>query len=207
MNEISVQIVEDHKLMANSLGKIITESGIALITGIYYDLKSCREGLKKGIPDILLLDIELPDGNGVDFCAEITKSNPELKIIMLTSYKEFNIAKHALHNGALGYILKNSEPEEMLAGIETVSIGNQFLCEEIDIMLRDRRKEEVIWVTDTEKLVLKYIVDGYTRKQISDLLYRSDATIKTHWRNLLVKFKVKNTAQLVKKACDMKYVW
>jgi len=207
MKKINVQIVEDHKLMANSLSKMINESGVALITGIYYDLKSCRKGIAKGIPDILLLDVELPDGNGVDFCAEILKSIPGLKIIMLTSYKEFNIAKHALYNGALGYILKNSEPEEMLAGIETVSRGNQFLCEEIDIMLKNNRDEEIIWLTDIEKLVLKYIVEGYTRKQISELLYRSDATIKTHWRNLFVKLKTRNTAQLVKKACDMKYVF
>lgn len=207
MNKINVQIVEDQKLMANSLSNMINESGIALITGVYYDLKSCREGLKKGVPDILLLDVELPDGNGVDFCAEMTKNIPELKVIMLTNFKEFNIAKHALYNGALGYILKNSEPEEMLAGIETVSNGNLFLCEEIDIMLKNNRNEEIIWLTDTEKLVLKYIVEGYTRKQISELLFRSDATIKTHWRNLFVKLKVKNTAQLVKKACDMKYIF
>jgi len=207
MNKINVQIVEDQKLMANSLSNMVNESGIALITGMYYDLKSCREGLKKGVPDILLLDVELPDGNGVDFCAEMTKNIPELKVIMLTNFKEFNIAKHALYNGALGYILKNSEPEEMLAGIETVSNGNLFLCEEIDIMLKNNRNEEIIWLTDTEKLVLKYIVEGYTRKQISELLFRSDATIKTHWRNLFVKLKVKNTAQLVKKACDMKYIF
>jgi DNA-binding NarL/FixJ family response regulator len=203
---INVQIVDDHKLLAGSLSRIINESGIARITAIYYDLKSCRKDLVNEIPDILLLDIELPDGDGVDFCAEITKACPGLKVIMLTSYKEFNIAKHALHNGALGYVLKNSEPEELLAGIETVSMGEQFLCEEIDFLLKDKRKEEVVWLTSTEKLVLKLIADGYTRKEIAEQLHRDEQTIKTHWRNLMVKLNAKNTAVLIKKSCRMRLV-
>jgi DNA-binding NarL/FixJ family response regulator len=203
---INVQIVDDHKLLADCLSRIINESGIARISKIYYDLKSCREGLAKEISDILLLDIELPDGDGVDFCAEITKVYPGLKIIMLTSYNEFNIAKHALHNGAFGYILKNSEPEELLAGIETVSMGEQFLCEEIDTLLKDKRKTEAVWLTNTEKLVLKHIANGYTRKEIAELLHRDEETIKTHWRNLLVKLKAKNTAELVKKRYEMKLI-
>jgi DNA-binding NarL/FixJ family response regulator len=201
---VNVQIVDDHKLLAGSLSRIINESGIARITAMYHDLKTCREGLAKKIPDILLLDIELPDGDGVDFCAEITKARPGLKIIMLTSYKEFNIAKHALHNGALGYVLKNSEPEELLAGIETVSMGKQFLCEEIDILLRDKRKEEAVFLTNTEKLVLKHISEGYTRKEIAAILHRNEQTVKTHWRNLMVKLDAKNTAVLIKKSCDMR---
>ncbi|MDR1161531.1 MAG: response regulator transcription factor [Tannerellaceae bacterium] len=203
---INVQIVDDHKLLAGSLNKVINESGIARITALYYDLKSCRKGLSNEIPDILLLDIELPDGDGVDFCAEITKACPALKVIILTSYKEFNIVKHALHNGALGYILKNAEPEELLAGIETVSMGEQFLCEEIDALLKDKKKEETVWLTNTEKLVLELIADGYTRKEIASLLHRDEQTIKTHWRNLMVKLNAKNTAVLIKKSCGMRLV-
>jgi DNA-binding NarL/FixJ family response regulator len=203
---INVHIVDDHKLLADSLSRIINESSIARITKIYYDLKSCREGLFKELPDLLLLDIELPDGDGVDFCAEIIKVLPTLKIIMLTSYKEFNIAKHALHNGARGYILKNSEPEELLTGIKSVCQGEHFLCEEIDLLLKDKRKEETVWLTNTEKLVLKLIADGHTRKEIAELLHRDEQTIKTHWRNMLVKLNAKNTALLIKKSCEMRLV-
>ncbi|MDR2087141.1 MAG: response regulator transcription factor [Dysgonamonadaceae bacterium] len=203
---IIIQIVEDHKLVADSLSPRINESGRVLVTGTYYNLQSCREGLANSIPDILLLDIDLPDGNGVDFCVEAKKRYPVLKIIMLTGYKEFNIVKHALHNGASGYILKNAEIEEMLAGIEIVNSGEQFLCEEIDVLLKDKKNEPVIWLTDCEKVVLDYISKGYTRKEIADLRCRDEETIKTHWRNLLVKFNAKNTAELVKKACDMNFL-
>jgi DNA-binding NarL/FixJ family response regulator len=100
-------------MVVESLSKLINESGIAQVTCVYFDLKSCRTGLKDKLPDVLLLDIGLPDGDGVDFCTEIKKIHPRLKIIMLTTYKEFSIARRALYNGALGYILKNSESESV----------------------------------------------------------------------------------------------
>ena len=203
---MNIHIVEDHKLMANSLSNLINDSGIARVTNTCYDLKSYRLLLAETQPDLLLLDIELPDGNGVDFCAEIMKIYPGLKIIMLTSYKEFNIARHALSNGALGYILKNAEPEEMYAGIETVSRGEQFLCEEINILLKEKKNEEPIWLTNSEKTVLKYLAEGYTKKEIATLLHRDEETIKTHRKNLSVKLKPKNLADLIKKGYEMKLI-
>jgi DNA-binding NarL/FixJ family response regulator len=204
---VNLQIVDDHKMVVNSLSKMINESGIAQVTATYYDLTSCRLGLAKILPDVLLLDIGLPDGDGVDFCAEIKKDYPELKIIMLTTYKEFNIAKRALHNGALGYILKNAESEEMLAGIEMVSRGEQFLCDEINLLLRTKRNEEVIWLSNREKEILKYIAEGYTTKEIADKIFRDAETIKTYRSNLLIKLDAKNTAELVKKGYEMKLIW
>ncbi len=203
---VTLQIVDDHKMVVESLSKLIEESGIAQVTGIYYDLKSCRLGLEKAIPDILLLDIGLPDGDGVDFCSEIKNRFPGLKVMMLTSYKEFNIAKRALHNGALGYVLKNAEIEEMIAGIETVSRGEQFLCEEIDILLRNKKNIDVIWLSNREKEILKHIADGYTTKEIADAIFRDMETVKTYRRNLLIKLDAKNTAELVKKGYEMKMI-
>ena len=203
---IDLHIVDDHKVVVESLSNLINASGIAQITSKYYDLKSCRSGLAKDLPDILLLDIGLPDGDGIDFCAEITKAYPEIKIIMLTTYKEFNIAKRSLHNGALGYILKNAESREVFAGIEAVSKGEQFLCEEIDILLRENRNTEVIWLTNREKEILKYIAEGFTTKEIADKIFRDEETVRTHRRNLLVKLDAKNTAVMVSKGYEMKLI-
>ena len=203
---IKLSIVDDHKMIVESLSNLITGSGIARITGVYYDLKSCRKGLEKNLPDLLLLDIGLPDGDGVDFCAEIIKIYPELKIIMLTTYREFSIAKRALHNGALGYILKNAESEEMLTGIKMVSNGEQFLCEEIDLLLKEKRSEEVIWLANREKEVLRYIADGYTSKEIGNFICRDEETVRTYRRNLLIKLNAKNTPEAVKKGFEMKLI-
>ena len=203
---IKVSIVEDHKIVANSLRKLIDDSAMARITDVYYNLKSCRSGLAKRLPDVLLLDIGLPDGDGVEFCAEITKTYPGLKIIMLTIYKEFNVAKRALHSGASGYVLKNAETEEIFAGIETVNKGGLFLCEEIDILLRSKEKEKVVWYSPREKEILQFTADGYTMKEIADKINLSEETIKTYRKNLLVKLEASNTSLMIKKSYEQNLV-
>ena len=203
---VSIAIVDDHRMVVESLSKMIAESGIAAVTAVYYDLQSCRRGLKETLPDMLLLDIGLPDGDGVDFCAEVTREYAGLKVIMLTTYNEFSIARRALHNGALGYILKNAESEEMLAGIKTVSSGKQFLCEEIDLLLREKRDEEMIWFSHREKEILKYIADGYTTGDIAHFIHRDEETVRTHRRNLLIKLDARNTPEAVKKGMEKRLI-
>jgi len=151
----------------------------------------------------LLLDVELPDGDGVAFCAETVKTYPGLKIIMLTGHKEFNIAKHALHNGALGYILKNAGSKEVFEGIETVGRGKQFLCEEINRLFENNSDTNVIWLSEREKEILKYISCGYTVKEIATLMSSKIDTIKTHRKNLFAKVNAKNMAELIKKGSEM----
>ncbi|MCD7900569.1 MAG: response regulator transcription factor [Bacteroides sp.] len=206
-DRINIHIVDDHKMVVESLSRLINDSRIAHVTHVYYDIASCRHGLSQQLPDILLLDIGLPDGDGVDFCAQLKKQYPALKIIMLTSYKEFNIAKRALHNGALGYILKNAESEEMILGIQTVYQEELFLCEEIDLLLKTKRNEEVIWLSNREKEVLAYIAEGYTTKQIADIIFRDVETVRTFRRNLLVKLNARNTAEMVKKGYEKRLIW
>ncbi|MDR1153724.1 MAG: response regulator transcription factor [Bacteroidales bacterium] len=203
---IEVQIVDDHRMIVESLSRLINETAIARVSKVYYDLAACREGLVNGLPGILLLDIGLPDGDGVSFCAEIRKRYPGLKIIMLTSYKEFSIAKRALHHGARGYILKNAESEEMLAGIETVSRGELFLCDEIDILLKEKENDDIVWLSDRESQILKYVADGYTTKEIADLIFREPDTVKFFRKNLLIKLNARNVAELIKKAYGMKLI-
>lgn len=205
---ITLNILDDHKMLVKSIGKMINDSGSAEVTNVYYNIESCREGLKQTVPEILLLDIGLPDGDGVDFCAELKKKYPELKVIMLSTYKELNIAKRALHNGAWGYILKNSEIEEMLLGIKTVSDGERFLCEDMEQLLSSsKRNDKIIWISDREKEVLLLIADGLTSEQIGKQLSMCKDTVKTHRNNLFAKMQVKNMAELIKKAYEMKLIW
>jgi len=203
---INVAIADDHKMVVNGLIKIINESATARVADVYYDLKSCEQGLLKSLPDVLLLDIALPDGDGVDFCSRMKKAHSGLKIIMLTSYKEFNVAKRALRNGALGYVLKNAEPEEIFAAIETVDNKEQFLCEEMDILLKKKKNEKVIWYSEREKQILQDIADGFTTKEIGDRIFRDEDTVKTHRKNLLIKLNAKNTSEMIKKACEQNLV-
>jgi len=155
--------------------------------------------------DVLLLDISLPDGNGIDLCPEIKAQYPDLKILMLTSYSELSIIMRVLENGASGYILKNALSEEIITGIETVMEGETFLCDEIDILMK-KRADQQIWLTAREKELLKLIVDGFTNQEMADKMFLSIETIKTYRKNLILKLDAKNSMVLVKMALENGWV-
>ncbi|GHU72803.1 DNA-binding response regulator [Bacteroidia bacterium] len=203
---IRVAIVDDHKILSEGLRRIIDESDIATVSATYYDLESCRQGLTACCPDVLLLDVLLPDGNGVDFCTEIKKAYSGLKIMMLTSFNELSIAKRSLHNGATGYVLKNALSEEVMAGIESVYHGEVFFCEEIDILIKKTKKESIIWLTPREKEVLSLIASGLADPEIGDQLFLSRETVKGYRKDLLLKFNAKNSVVLVKMALEQQLI-
>lgn len=202
---IRVQIVDDHKLLVEGLRLLIDESGTAKVTAVSYDAAQCCRTLENEIPDVLLLDINLPDTNGVDLCAELISKYPGLKILALTSYGEYNVVRRMIENGAMGYVLKNAMSEEMIAGIEAVSSGELFLCHEIDVLMK-RQENTAIWLTLRERELLKLIVEGYTNPEIAEKIFLSPETIKGYRKNLLFKLGVKNTATLVKLTIEQKLI-
>jgi DNA-binding NarL/FixJ family response regulator len=189
---INVQIVEDHKLFADTLKTVIQTWDKAEVSDVYYDLKSCRKGLEKMLPDILLLDIFMPDGDGVEFCAEIMEKyrNSKLKIIMLTGYQDYNIVKKAVTSGAFGYITKDIDNAELLDGIETVSRGEHFFCKKIDALMKDRQLTDTVWLTDIERQIMALYSEGCSTRMIADKLGRSPQTIKAHIKDIRMKLNI-----------------
>jgi DNA-binding NarL/FixJ family response regulator len=191
-------------MLVEGLCCLINDSTVAKVIGTSYSLAECRKALVK-LPDVLLLDLNLPDGNGVDFCIEIRKKYPNLKILVLTTYNEYSIARQVLVNGASGYILKNALSEEVIVGIEAVMNGEVFLCEEIDILMK-KKKEEPIWLTNRERELLRFIADGYSNQEIADKIFLSVETVKTYRKNLILKLGAKNSMMLVKIAIEKQFI-
>jgi DNA-binding NarL/FixJ family response regulator len=203
---INILIVDDHKILADSLRKLIEESGDIKVANIANSAKECRYHLRYSIPDVLLLDISLPDGNGVDLCKELIEQYPTLKILALTTYNEYSTVRQMLENGALGYIIKNAMVEELIEGIISVAAGEKFLCHEVDMLVK-KNVHTNIWLTPRERELLKLIVEGYSSIEISDITSLGHETIKSYRKNLLLKLNAKNTAVLVKKALEEKLLW
>ncbi len=202
---IKVHITDDHKMLIEGLTSCINESGVAEVIDTSNTLSDCRKSIAFSKPDILLLDINLPDGNGVDFCLEVKTKYPEVKILILTTHDEYSIARRVMNNGASGYILKNALSEEVIAGIEAVMNDEIFLCEEIDVLM-NRRSEQPIWLTSREQELLKLLADGLTNQEIADTIFLSVETIKTYRKNLLLKMGAKNTIVAVRMAIDKKLI-
>lgn len=202
---IRVQITDDHRMFVEGLTRIINESGIAEVIGTAGTAAACRRMLCERQADVLLLDIHLPDGNGVDLCAELRAKYPDLKILALTSFGELAVINRMLDTGALGYVLKNAMSEEVLLGIETVAAGEKFLCDEVDLLFRKQTGLAVV-LTKKERELLGLICEGYTSTEIAGKMFLGAETISSYRKNLLFKLNAKNTAALVKMAIEQRLI-
>lgn len=200
---IKVIIVDDHKILVEGLVKLIDESNVAIVSAVCYDAKTCRNILKTITPDVLLLDINLPDSNGVELCKELKSLYPQLKILALSSFSEYSVVTRMLKSGAAGYTLKSVLSEELIEAIETIANGKTFICHELELQLK-KKNNQSIWLTPREKEMLELIVEGYTNPQIAEKLFLSPETIKGYRKNLLFKLEAKNSAMLVRIAIEQK---
>jgi DNA-binding NarL/FixJ family response regulator len=202
---INVIIIDDHKVLLEGLEQLINRSETACVTGTGYSVADCRKLLKHSLPDVLLLDVGLPDGDGCELCADLLRQYPLLKILMLTTYAEIAVITRALEGGALGYVLKNSTSDEILEGISVVASGRRFLCDAVEILLRKNVNNRIV-LTGRERELLKLIVDGCSNTEIADRMCLAEQTVKGYRKNLVFKLQVHNTAQLVRIAMEQKLV-
>ncbi len=183
---INVHIVDDHRMLVQGLRLTIKESDNITVSGVSHTLAECRTTLAFETPDVLLLDLSLPDGSGIDFCTEVRKMYPSIKVLVLTSHDECSVARRVMENGASGYILKNGLSEEVVAGIEAVMDGETFLCDEINIMLK-KQQNQPLWLTIREQEVMQLVANGYTNKGVADELKLSVETVKSYRKSALFK--------------------
>jgi len=204
-NVIKVAIVDDHKILTEGLKSLIEESNTAKVVGVAHSAAELRQSLGFWKPDVLLMDVGLPDVNGVDLCQEVKTDFPEIRVLALTTHNEYTVVRQMLDRGASGYLVKNAMAEEVLAGIQAVAAGETFLSHEIDVLMK-RPSANNIWLSDRERELLRLISEGLTNNEIADQIFLSPETIKGYRKNLLLKLGAKNTAVLVKMAMEQKFI-
>lgn len=163
---------------------------------------SCMAFLREHVPDVILMDVNLPDKSGIDLCKEVKLAYPDIRVIGLSSFNQQSYIEKMLKNGASGYVLKNASKEELLRAIKTVLEGDTFLSNEATITMEKDENSKIPIITRREKEVLLLIAEGMTNSEIATKLFISTTTVDTHRKNLLAKFEAKNTAVLVKLASD-----
>ena len=196
---IRVAIVDDHKSVAEGFERLINDSENVRVIGKAYNVTGCRELLEAAQPDIVLLDVGLPDGNGIDLCCEIKKKYPLVKVLMLTSYNELYTITRALDAGVDGYVLKSSMSDEVLEGICAVASGKRFLSEEVNVTIK-KSERNMFELTRREMELLKLIAEGLSLPQQADKMRLGINTIRTYRQQLNVKLDARNTVQLLNNA-------
>ncbi len=202
---INVIILDDHTMVLKGIETMLTEESGIFVSNTFSTGKSLLDYLTTKIPNILLLDINLPESNGIELCGFITKTYPEISIIGLSNYSDTGFIKNMMRNGAKGYLLKNTSKNELIEAIKTVSSGITYLPKTLRKKLLDesigiQSSKFIPQLTRREQEILECIANEFTNKEIADKLFISTKTVESHRKNLLQKFAVRNTAGLIKEA-------
>jgi DNA-binding NarL/FixJ family response regulator len=204
---IKVAITDDHPIVANGLKKILDDFANIDVVAVYTTGTEMLKEVGTALPDVMLLDMNLPDLEGPDLARQLLKKFPAIKIIVLTSSDVTVQVKKMLQIGCQGYLLKDSDDKTIVQAIEAVYGGGQFLSpviqqQLVNDMFRSKNQKQNTLLTRREKEVLQLITEEFTNQEIADKLFISLHTVDNHRSSLLQKLDAKNTAGLVKKAIE-----
>lgn len=198
-----VFIVDDHYMVIEGIRSLLQQEKGLEWTGHATNAASCLAFLRQQQPDVILMDINLPDQSGIDLCAEVKKLYPSVFIIGLSTFNQQSFIRKMMDNGASGYVLKNATQQELMEAIEAVMRGRTYFSFEAEKAMK-QSKDAVYVLTRREKEVLGLIAEGLTNNEIAEKLFISTTTVDSHRKNLLLKLNAKNTASLVRIATEEK---
>ena len=203
---VKVFIVDDHYMVIEGIRSLLqNEPGIECV-GHATNAQSCLAFLQRQQPDLILLDINLPDKQGFDLCKEVKTKYPTIHVLGLSTFNQRSYIEKMMENGASGYLLKNAGKEELLKGIETTMKHKTYLSHEAVLSLRNNDTNDTPVLTRRENEILELIAQGLTNQEIADKLFISYTTVDSHRKSLLNKFRAKNVAVLINRASKLKFI-
>lgn len=210
--DVKIIIADDHAVLRDGLKMALhTENSFRVIAETDNGLKAV-ELTSKLKPDIVILDVNMPELNGIETAKEIKKLNPEVKILMLTMYEDEDYILESYRSGIDGYIFKMADMEEFLLAVRTIAGGKNYFHSIASNVILGKMKEQKTLsdakrptLTKRESEIVKLIVDGYTSQEIAEKLFISYFTVGKHRKNILAKLNLKNTAELVRYCLERKF--
>jgi DNA-binding NarL/FixJ family response regulator len=203
----SIWILEDHELFAKQIRRLLSGEEDLVCPHHFTSAADLFDKLRftNERPDLLLLDLGLPRRDGLEVLGEIRTALPQVKVLILTAYDDREKVYRAICNGASGYLLKTSDPDEILSGIRDVMHGASALSSPIAKMIlegfsRYGPVEDIEPLTSREEDVLRYLVKGLIKKEIADQLGISQHTVDMHLRAVYRKLHVRSQTEAVSKA-------
>lgn len=208
---INVMLVDDHAILRDGLKTIISLESDMEVVGEATGGAEMEVLLKRKIPDVIVMDINMPEQNGIELTKIVKKEYPDVKVLILTMYKHDEYFMSALKEGADGYLLKDSPSEQVIDAIRTVHRGESIIHPAMTKKLISYHQQEThvkedTALTEREKEVLVCLVEGLSNKEIAGRLYISDKTVKIHVSKIFKKLDVKSRSQVVIYAVQHKLV-
>ncbi len=208
---MKILIADDHSIVREGLKSLIDKQKSMQIVGEAEDGQMAIDLTRELSPDIVIMDVSMPNLNGIEAAREILRNKPDTKIIILSMYTDKHIVKESLEAGAMGYILKSNLLEELLQAINTVKANERYLSpritgivieDYINLKPNDKTKTH-IKLTPRERHIIQLLAEGKSIKEISRIIKISPKTTDANRRAIMNKLNIYNTAELTKYAIRM----
>ena len=217
MEKVKVLIVDDHTVFCEALSSLLTIKGEVDVVGIASNAEDAFKKVKQLNPDVVLMDIELKDSDGIQTTRIIKEKHPDTEVIILTMHTDEQYLLEAMQAGAKGYILKDFPSSLLLEAIKYVAEGKSLfdptsssrVLNELKFLLNKKRQltgEKDSSLSKREVEILKLIAEGYTNKEIAQKLYLSEHTVRNHISNIFLKLNCNTRAKAVLEAFKKKLI-
>jgi two-component system response regulator DevR len=196
-------VVDDHDVVRMGLKAFINAEEDLQVVCEASSGAQAIEIARKHRPDVVVMDVRMPDGSGVDACRELRNDSPETQVIMLTSYSDDSALFSSIMAGAAGYLLKQTPAQELIASIRSVGAGKALLDPEVTMKVLDRirtatvesRDPKLAHLSPTEERILEKVAEGFTNRQIAERIHLSEKTVKNYVSSILRKLEVSRRAE------------
>jgi DNA-binding NarL/FixJ family response regulator len=208
VSSYSIVLADDHVMFREGIRKIIERVDKTVITGEVNDGLELLELLKNSSPDLVILDISMPNLRGLEAIREIKKNHPQVQILVLTMHRKKEFIRQALADGADGFLLKEDPSGELIRAVEAMKSGEKYLSQLIsnDLIKLTMEPDETNILTNREREVLILLSEGKKTHEIAAALFISVNTVRRHRYNLMEKLNINNLADLVKYAISQNYI-
>jgi DNA-binding NarL/FixJ family response regulator len=196
-----VFLLDDHQVVREGVRRLLEADQDLTVVGEAGSAEEALAAIPAARPDVAVLDVRLPDGNGVDVCREIRSRHPEVACLILTSFADDEALAHAVLAGAAGYVLKQIQGNELVTAVRSVAAGHSLIppatAERVlaELHRADAEREEIERLTAREREILELIADGKTNRQIGAELFLAEKTVKNYVSNLLAKLGMERRTQ------------
>jgi DNA-binding NarL/FixJ family response regulator len=204
---VRVLLVDDDDLMRAGLKAVLSSDDAIDVVGEASDGRAAVEQVRELEPAVVLMDVRMPDLDGISATREVLETSPEVKVMILTTFEQDDYIFGALNAGASGFLLKRTSPEELIAGIHTVAVGDSLLSPSVTRRVIDRMAhqpggdrpydERLDDLTPREREVLAQVARGLSNGEIAEELVIEESTVKTHIKRILMKLHLRDRVQAV----------
>ncbi len=209
--KIKIVIADDHTILVDGMVQLLEKNNNYEIVGTANNGQEVIDILKRRPADIIIMDINMPIMDGIEATQIVSDHFEPTKVLIMSMHNKEGYIENAIKAGASGYILKNTNNEELHEAIASVLEGGSYFSQDVSSRMATSmrgitKEKDVVLISPKEKLLLKLLSEGYTSDEISDKMETSSHTIKAYRRNLIIKFKVKNVTQLIAVALKDGYI-